>query len=53
MSFLHWSLFTLLREFHFNTYPFTVPAIRGMDTLDLDSEVTFFVGENDLKVYFA
>lgn len=39
---------TLLREEvpDFNTYPFTVPAIRGMDTLDLDSEVTFFVGEN-------
>jgi predicted ATPase len=28
------------------TYPFTVPAIRGMDTLDFDSAVTFFVGEN-------
>ncbi|NRD79728.1 AAA family ATPase [Bacillus sp. BRMEA1] len=39
---------TLLREevTDFNKYPFTVPAIRGMDTLDLDSEVTFFVGEN-------
>lgn len=29
-----------------NAYPFSVPAIRGMDTLDLGSEVTFFVGEN-------
>ncbi|WEG12219.1 AAA family ATPase [Pullulanibacillus sp. KACC 23026] len=39
---------TLLRDDvkDFNTYPFTVPAIRGMDTLDLESDVTFFVGEN-------
>ncbi|RDU35858.1 AAA family ATPase [Neobacillus piezotolerans] len=39
---------TLLREDipDFNKYPFTVPAIRGMDVLELDSEVTFFVGEN-------
>lgn len=39
---------TLLREevTDFNTYPFSVPAIRGMETLELDSEVTFFVGEN-------
>lgn len=39
---------TLLREevADFHIYPFTVPAIRGMDTLDLSSEVTFFVGEN-------
>jgi predicted ATPase len=39
---------TLLREEvpNFNTYPFTVPAIKGMDALHLDSEVTFFVGEN-------
>lgn len=46
MSFLRG--ITLLREevTDFNTYPFTVPAIRGMDTLNLDSEVTFFVGEN-------
>jgi predicted ATPase len=46
MLFLH--RITLLREEvpDFNTYPFTVPAIRGMDALDLESEVTFFVGEN-------
>lgn len=39
---------TFLREEvpDLNTYPFTVPAIRGMSVLDLDSEVTFFVGEN-------
>ncbi|QFK73190.1 AAA family ATPase [Pradoshia sp. D12] len=39
---------TFLREEvpDLNTYPFTVPAIRGMNTLDLKSEVTFFVGEN-------
>ncbi|WP_053368992.1 AAA family ATPase [Bacillus sp. FJAT-27245] len=39
---------TLLREEvpDFNTYPFTVPAIGGMGALELDSEVTFFVGEN-------
>ncbi|WP_199614223.1 AAA family ATPase [Paenibacillus alkalitolerans] len=39
---------TLLKEkiTDFETYPFTVPAIRGMDTLDFDSQVTFFVGEN-------
>lgn len=39
---------TFLREEvpDLNTYPFTVPAIRGMNTLDLKCEVTFFVGEN-------
>ena len=39
---------TFLREEvpDLNMYPFTVPAIRGMNALDLDSEVTFFVGEN-------
>jgi predicted ATPase len=30
----------------FKTYPFSIPAIRGMDTLDFFREVTFFVGEN-------
>ncbi len=30
----------------FKTYPFSVPAISGMDTLDFVREVTFFVGEN-------
>jgi len=27
-------------------YPFTVPAIGGLDVLDLSTPVTFFVGEN-------
>src|SRR5437899_6639348 len=27
-------------------FPFTVPAIRSLDQLRLDSTVTFFVGEN-------
>jgi predicted ATPase len=27
-------------------FPFTVPAVRTLDTLDLDAPVTFFVGEN-------
>jgi predicted ATPase len=34
------------KNYRFNNVPFTVPAIRGMDTLDFDSAVTFFVGEN-------
>lgn len=39
---------TLLKEkiTDFKTYPFSVPAISGMDTLDFVREVTFFVGEN-------
>jgi predicted ATPase len=39
---------TLLKEkiTDYKTYPFSVPAIRGMDTLDFVSKVTFFVGEN-------
>ncbi|WP_019120597.1 AAA family ATPase [Brevibacillus massiliensis] len=28
------------------TYPFSIPAIRGLDTLDFVNGVTFFVGEN-------
>jgi len=41
-------LYLYLREKvpNLNTYPFTIPAIRGMNALDLDSEVTFFVVEN-------
>jgi predicted ATPase len=27
-------------------YPFSIPAIKGMGTLDFNSEVTFFAGEN-------
>lgn len=39
---------TLLKEKieDFKTYPFSIPAIKGLDTLDFDNEVTFFVGEN-------
>ena len=29
-----------------NAFPFNVPAIRSLETLDLDQAVTFFVGEN-------
>lgn len=39
---------TLLKEKinDFQTYPFTVPAIRELESLHFDSPVTFFVGEN-------
>ncbi len=39
---------TLLREkiTDLNAYPFTVPAIRGLESLDFENPVTFFVGEN-------
>lgn len=39
---------TLLRDEirDFQTYPFSVPAIRRLDALDFQREVTFFVGEN-------
>lgn len=39
---------TLLKEKieDYNTYPFSIPAIKGLDTLDFVNEVTFFVGEN-------
>ena len=39
---------TFLREEvpDMDAYPFSVPAISGMHTLNLNSEVTFFVGEN-------
>lgn len=30
----------------FNAYPFSIPAIMGLNTVDIDNEVTFFVGEN-------
>src|SRR6266498_6012901 len=30
----------------FEAYPFCIPAIRALHTLDLDPGVTFFVGEN-------
>ncbi len=30
----------------FDTYPFSLPAIRGLDLLPLHPSVTFFVGEN-------
>ena len=29
-----------------DVFPFTVPAVRSLETLDLDTAVTFFVGEN-------
>jgi hypothetical protein len=40
---------TVLREkiADFQTYPFTVPAIRELEFLHFDSPVIFFVGEND------
>ncbi len=39
---------TLLRDRveDFDAYPFSIPAIRALDTLDLDPRVTFLVGEN-------
>jgi predicted ATPase len=30
----------------FDAYPFSIPAIRQLDQLELDSAVTFFAGEN-------
>ena len=30
----------------FTEFPFSIPAIGGMDTIDFDRPVTFFVGEN-------
>src|SRR5688572_19079038 len=29
-----------------NTFPFNVPVIRSLDTLEFTNDVTFFVGEN-------
>ncbi|HEY3450865.1 MAG TPA: AAA family ATPase [Myxococcales bacterium] len=29
-----------------DAYPFSIPAIRALETLELDPKVTFFVGEN-------
>jgi predicted ATPase len=29
-----------------NAYPFTIPAIRGLDSLSFKANVTFLVGEN-------
>jgi predicted ATPase len=29
----------------FERYPFSIPAVRGLDTLALDPRVTYFVGE--------
>ncbi|WP_449536616.1 AAA family ATPase [Ferdinandcohnia sp. Marseille-Q9671] len=39
---------TLLSEKIHNdrVYPFSIPSIRGMDKLDFENPVTFFVGEN-------
>jgi predicted ATPase len=39
---------TLLREGveSFERYPFSIPAIRGLETLEFHPQVTFFVGEN-------
>ena len=30
----------------FDIYPFSIPAVSELDSLELDSEVVFFVGEN-------
>jgi len=30
----------------FAEYPFSIPAVRGLDTLDLDPKITFLIGEN-------
>lgn len=30
----------------FDVYPFAIPAVRGLDRLDLDPKITFLVGEN-------
>ena len=30
----------------FDVYPFSIPAVSELDSLELDSEVVFFVGEN-------
>jgi predicted ATPase len=30
----------------FETYPFNIPAVRGLDALEFHPDVTFFVGEN-------
>ena len=32
----------------FRAYPFSIPAIRKLDTLKLDPKVTFFIGENGM-----
>src|SRR3954469_8317821 len=39
---------TLLREKvpSFRDFPFSIPAIGGLDTIEFDRPVTFFVGEN-------
>ncbi len=39
---------TLLREGveDLGKYPFSIPAVRGMETLEFHPQVTFFVGEN-------
>lgn len=39
---------TLLRDRvpSFDTYPFDLPVLRGLETLELHPSVTFFVGEN-------
>ena len=39
---------TLLRDGirSFDDFPFCVPAVRHLETLDLDHDVTFFIGEN-------
>jgi hypothetical protein len=33
----------------FGAYPFSIPAIRGLEKLDLDPTVTPFAGENEMK----
>jgi predicted ATPase len=34
------------RVFSFDQYPFSLPAVRNLSTLDLHPAVTFIVGEN-------
>jgi predicted ATPase len=31
---------------NFNKYPFSIPSIRGLDELEINQNITFFVGEN-------
>ena len=30
----------------FTSYPFSIPAVRGLETLELDPKVTLLIGEN-------
>lgn len=39
---------TIKREIipNYEEYPFSIPFVRALDELDLDTPITFFVGEN-------